>query len=183
MPKLKLAVIAGSYRTGSINRKLAEAIAKLGAAEFEASFVRIDDLPLFSQDLEANWPESVTRLKTEIAAADAILVVTPEHNRSIPAALKNTIDWATRPSGNNSWSGKPIAIAGTSPGTIGTAVAQHHLRAILGGLGGLVMGGEVFLTFKPDLIDEAHMVTDAKTRDFLQKFIDRFAGFVAKLAA
>ncbi|AMJ60744.1 NADPH-dependent FMN reductase [Bosea sp. PAMC 26642] len=184
MAKFKLAVITGSNRSASINRKVALALAKLGAASFEMHVVRIDDLPMYNQDLEgAAWPQAATRLKDEIASADAVLVVTPEHNRSIPAVLKNAIDWAARPSGKGVWSGKPIAITGTSPGAIGTALAQQHLRDILGNQGALVMGGPVFLTYKQGLVDDAHDVTDAGTREFLQGFIDRFASLVAKLAA
>jgi chromate reductase len=181
MPELKLAIIVGSNRSGSINRQLAEAIAKLAAASFEVRFVRTDDLPLYNQDLEANFPESAERMKQAIVAADGILVVTPEHNRSIPAALKSAIDWASRPPGKGVWSGKPIAITGTSRGSIGTAVAQQHLRAILGNIGGLVMPGQTFVTFREGLVDENHAITDEKTRAFLQAFITQFASLVAKL--
>lgn len=180
MAKPKLAVIVGSNRRESINRKLAEAIAKLGADAFEVQFVRIDDLPLFNQDLESDWPETAARLKREIEAADAILVVTPEHNRSIPAVLKNAIDWASRPHGKSSWKGKPVAVTGTSGGAIASAVAQQQLRMILTNLAGFVVGGQVFVTYKPGLIDAAHDVTDEKTRTFLKDFIEGFAGIVAK---
>jgi len=184
MAQFKLAIIVGSNRKASINLRLARALAKLGTPSFVPHFVRIDDLPLFNQDLEANaWPEAATRLKSEIAEAQAILVVTPEHNRSIPAALKNAIDWAARPSGKGVWRDKTVAIIGASPGTIGTACAQQHLRVILGNLGAQVMGGEMFITYKEGLVDDADAVTNDATREFLQKFVDRFAGFVGKLAA
>src|SRR5471030_2863977 len=142
MPQFKLGVIVGSNRRDSINRKLADALIKLGADQFDASIIRIDDLPLYNQDLEAALPETVTRFKSHIAESDALLFVTPEHSRSIPAALKSAIDWGARPWGKNSWTGKPAAVTGTSPGAVGTAVAQQHLRAVLGDLGMLVMGGE-----------------------------------------
>jgi chromate reductase len=116
-----------------------------------------------------------------IEGADALLVVTPEHNRSLPAVLKNAIDWGTRPFGRNSWAGKAAAIVGTSPGAIGTAIAQQHLRQVLGDLGTVVMGGEAYVTFKPDLIDETDTVTDERTRSFLQSFIDQFTEFAARL--
>src|SRR5262245_10476254 len=128
----KVAIVVGSNRRESINRKLAEALALLGEGRFSATFPRIDDLPLYSADLEADLPESVARFKAEIEAADAVLFVTPEHTRSIPALLKNAIDWGDRPYGKRSWFGKPVAITGTTPGAIGTAVAQQHLRSILG---------------------------------------------------
>lgn len=182
MTKLKLAVVVGSNRRESINRKLAEALVKLGADSFESTLVRIDDLPLFNQDLEANWPETAARLKREIEAADAILIVTPEHNRSIPAALKNAIDWASRPYGKNSWAGKPVAVTGTSGGAVGTAVAQQQLRMIMTNLAGVVVGGQVFVTFKEELIDAAHDITNEGTRAFLKGFLDQFAEVAAKLA-
>jgi len=183
MAKLKLAVIVGSNRRDSINRKLAQALAKLGEGAFDASFVQIDDLPMFNQDLEPNRPESTLRLKREIEAADAILIVTPEHNRSIPAVLKNAIDWASRPYGKNSWAGKTVAVTGTSGGAVGTAVSQNELRMILTNLAGVVVGGQVFVTFKDDLVDAQNNVTNEATRTFLQGFVDNFAKIAGKLAA
>lgn len=183
MAKLKLAVIVGSNRRESINRKLAQALVKLGEGAFDASFVQIDDLPMFNQDLEPNRPESTLRLKHEIEAADAILIVTPEHNRSIPAVLKNAIDWASRPYGKNSWAGKTVAVTGTSGGAVGTAVSQNELRMILTNLAGVVVGGQVFVTFKDDLVDAEHNITIEATRGFLQGFMDNFAKIAGKLAA
>ena len=183
MAKLKLAVIVGSNRRESINRKLAQALAKLGEGAFDATFVQIDDLPMFNQDLEPNRPESTLRLKREIEAADAILIVTPEHNRSIPAVLKNAIDWASRPYGKNSWAGKTVAVTGTSGGAVGTAVSQNELRMILTNLAGVVVGGQVFVTFKDDLVDAQNNVTNEATRAFLQGFVDNFAKIAGKLAA
>src|SRR3954451_6136451 len=110
MTNLNLGIIVGSNRRGSINRKLAQAIARLAAGRFDVKFFQIDDLPMFSQDLEGNVPAPVTRLKKEIEQADALLVVTPEHNRSIPAVLKNAVDWAGRPYGQNSWNGKLVMV-------------------------------------------------------------------------
>ena len=182
MAKVNVAVIVGSNRRNSINRKLAHALVELADSKLVGHFVRIDDLPLYNQDLESPLPANVQRFKSEIEHADALLVVTPEHNRSIPALLKNAIDWGARPYGRNSWSGKPAAITGTSPGAIGTAVAQQHLRQILGDLGALVMGGEAYVAFKPGLIDDANAVTDAGSRQFLQSFVDRFADLAARLA-
>jgi len=182
MAKVKIAVIVGSNRRDSMNRKLAQALAMLGAEKLAFHFVAIDDLPLYSQDLEGKLPKSVVRFKSEIAAADALLFVTPEHNRSIPSLLKNAIDWGARPHGQNSWSGKPAAITGTSPGAIGTAVAQMHLRQILGILSVLVMGGEAYISFKPGLVDANGTISDENTRRFLQAFIDQFASLAARLS-
>ena len=182
MAKPTIAVIVGSNRRDSINRKLAHALAKLGAGSFEASFPRIDDLPMFNQDLEANLPGEVVRFKGELAHADGVLIVTPEHDRSIPALLKNAIDWGARPYGKNSWAGKPAFITGTSPGAIGSALAQQHLRAVMVGLGATLLGGEAYVTFKPNLVDEAGNIGDEATRNFLQGFIDRFAHLVERLS-
>jgi len=182
MAKLNLAVIVGSNRRESINRKFAHALAKLGADAFEPHFVRIDDLPMFNQDIEGNPPPEVLRYKSELAQADGILIVTPEHDRSLPAVMKNAVDWGARPYGKNSWVDKPVFITGTSPGAIGTALAQQHLRPMLVGLGSTLLGGEAYITFKPDLIDAEGNIGNESTRNFLQGFMDRFASLVARLS-
>jgi len=182
MAKLNLAVIVGSNRRDSINRKLAHAIARLGGDKFDAHFIRIDDLPMYNQDNEGNLPPEVVRYKNELTQADGVLIVTPEHDRSIPAVLKNAVDWGARPYGKNSWAGKPAFITGTSPGAIGSALAQQHLRAVMVGLGTTLLGGEAYVTFKPNLIDEHGNVGDESTRTFLQGFVDRFASLVGRLA-
>jgi chromate reductase len=178
MAKFNIAILVGSNRRDSINRKLAHAWAKLADARLVAKLVEIDNLPMYNQDLENPLPASVTHFKTQIEQADALLFVTPEHNRSLPAVLKNAIDWGARPYGQNSWAGKPVAIIGTSPGALGTAVAQQHLRQILGDLGMLVMGGEAYITFKPGLIDDANNITDGRSRQLLQSFVNQFASLV-----
>jgi chromate reductase len=182
MAKLKLGVIVGSNRRESINRKLAQALTKLGGNAFEASFLKIDDLPLYNQDDEQPVPGTAARFKREIAACDALLFVTPEHSRSIPAVLKNAIDWGARPWGQNSWPGKPAAIIGASGGVISTAIAQLHLRGILSAQGLHVMGGEAYIQFKPDTLDAQNNVPDESVRKFLQAFVDQFAAFAGKLA-
>ncbi len=180
--KNRIAVIVGSTRRESINRQLAKALAKLGEDKLDVTFVEIGDLPLYNQDLEADLPPSVSRRKAQLEAPDGILIVTPEHSRSIPAALKNAIDWAVRPWGKSSWPGKAAAVIGATPGAIGTSIAQLHLRQILGAQGVLVMGGEAYITFKPDLIAADHTVTDASTRKFLSDFVASFASLVSRLA-
>jgi chromate reductase len=182
MTKFKLGLIVGSNRRESINRKLAQALTRLGADHFEARTIEIDDLRMYNQDLEAALPASVTRFKSEVAAADALLFVTPEHSRSIPAVLKNAIDWGARPWGKTSWPGKPAAVIGTSGGAISTAIAQQHLRAVLGDLGLHLAGGEAYIQFKADLIDAQGAVTDEGVRKFLKAFIDNFAAFAGKFA-
>src|SRR5262249_21639071 len=119
--------------------------------------------------------------KNELARADGVLIVTPEHDRSIAAVLKNAIDWGARPWGKNSWAGKPTFITGTSPGAIGSALAQQHLRSVIVGLGMILLCGEAYVTFKPNLIDEQGAVGDDSTKKFLQDFVDRFAHLVTRL--
>ena len=184
MAKNKLGVIIGSNRRESINRKLAQALAKLGSDNFDATFLQIDDLPMFNQYQEKPLPAAAVRFKGEVAACDAILFVTPEHSRSIPAVLKNAIDWGGRPYGTTVWPGKPAAVIGASPGAISSAIAQSHLRAVLGSFSAMhVLGGEGYIQFKPELIDAQGNVTDESVRKFLKAFIDQFATFAARFAS
>jgi len=125
-------------------------------------------------------PASVTRFKSDVAGTDALLFVTPEHSRSIPALLKNTIDWGARPYGKSSWPGKRAAVIGTSGGAISTAVAQQYLRAVLDDLGLHIADSEAYIQFKPDLIDAQGTVTDDNVRTFLKRFGDQFAALAAK---
>ena len=182
MTKLKLGVIVGSNRRDSINRKLAQALALLGNTAFEVRFIRIDDLPMYNQDHEQPVPAPVARFKGEVEASDALLFVTPEHSRSIPAVLKNAIDWGARPWGKTSWPGKPAAIIGTSAGAISTAVVQQHLRAVIADLGLHVAGGEAYIAYKPELIDAQNKVSDESVRKFLAEFMDKFAVFATRFA-
>jgi chromate reductase len=178
-----VAVIIGSLRRDSINRKLAKALAKLGQAKFKFNLVEIGDLPIYNEDLWQNPPAAVLRMKKEIEAADAVLFATPEYNRSIPPALKNAIDWGTRPWGQNSWAGKPASIVGTTPGLVGTAVAQTHLRSVAVILDVILMGQpEVYFVMKPGLIDENDDVTDDTTREFLQGYLARFAVWIDQVS-
>ncbi len=183
MSKFKVAVIVGSNRRESINRQLAQVLVRLGAGKLEFRFTEIDDLPIYNQDHEVDLPKPVARFKAELAAADGILFVTPEHSRSIPAVLKNAVDWGARPWGRNSWPGKVAAVTGASPGGVGTAVAQQHLKNILVAQGILVAGGEAYITFKPNLIDTEGNITDQSTKVFLQAFVDQFASLVARPVA
>jgi chromate reductase len=182
MSTFKIALIVGSNRKESINRKLAHAITRVAPASLVFHDIRIDDLPMYNGDLEADRPAVVHRFTAEIAACQAVLVVMPEFNRSLPALLKNAIDWGSKPMVKNVWRDKPTAITGTSPGAIGTAVGQQHLRQILGILGATVMGGEAYLSFKPGLLDESGAFADESTKAFMQGFINRFATLVQKLA-
>ncbi len=179
----KVAVIVGSIRKDSINRKLADALAKLAEGRLMFDIVRIDDLPLFNQDDEASPAPSVTRIKAQIASADGVLFVAPEHNRSIPSAMKNAIDWATRPRGTSAFSGKVGAIIGTSRGGIATAIAQSHLRTILSGHMAALLGSpEAYVQFKDGLIGEDGAIADEASKTFLQGFVDKFARLVEAMA-
>lgn len=149
---------------------------KLEHPELKLSLAKVDDIPLFNQDLEHDLPAPVVRLKKEISTADAVLIVTPEYNRSISGVLKNIIDWGTRPYGQNSWSNKSMAIIGTSPGSVATAVAQSHLRSIMVAINVILLGApEVYIQYKDGLIDDNFNITTEETRKFLQAFLNRFA--------
>ena len=131
MTTRRVGYLVGSLAKGSINRKLAKALVHLAPSQLEMVEISFAELPLYSYDYDADFPSVAVRFKEAIAAVDAVLFVTPEYNRSIPGALKNAIDWASRPYGKNAFTRKPSAIIGTSPGSIGTAIAQQHLRSIL----------------------------------------------------
>jgi chromate reductase len=184
MGKIKIAVIVGSLRKDSFNRRLARAVEQLAPQDFEFSHLRIDDLPLYNQDSDSDYPATAARLKQDIEAADALLFVTPEYNRSIPGVLKNALDIGSRPWGKNSFAGKPGGVLGISVGVVGTAVAQQHLRTILAYLDVPTLGQpEVFIQFKEGLIDERGRIDSDGTRKFLQDFVDRYVAWVRKLQA
>ena len=172
----------GSLAKASINRKLAQALVALAPKELKMVEIPIADLPLYSYDYDKNYPPAGKALKDAIAAVDAVLFVTPEYNRSIPGALKNAIDWASRPWGTNSFARKPSAVIGTSPGKIGTAVAQQHLRSILAFCNSPLMNAiEAYIEFTPDLIDDKGKVSNASTEEFLRNFVQEFHGFISRV--
>lgn len=170
-----VAVIVGSLRRESINRKFAHSLGRLAGERLRFNFVEIGDLPLYNEDLWINPPDSVLRFKRNVEAADAALFVTPEYNRSFTPAIKNAIDWGTRPWGKNSWADKPAAIIGASPGVLGTAAAQNALRGLLTVCDMVLMGQpEVYFNYRPELFDDRGDVLDLRTREFLDVWIDRF---------
>jgi chromate reductase, NAD(P)H dehydrogenase (quinone) len=182
MDKYQIAVVVGSLRKDSFNRKLANAIVKLAPPKFSFQHVQIGDLPLYNQDDDANQAESVKRLKNEIKNAQGILFVTPEYNRSIPSVLKNAIDHASRPYGQSAWTGKPAGILGVSTGVIGTAVAQQHLRNILAALNvPTLCQPEAFIQLKDGLFDEAGNIC-ADSIKFMQNWMDKYVAWVKKHA-
>jgi len=180
MSKTKVAVFVGSLRKDSINKKLAKAVEKLMPADFEFDYVDIGALPLYNQDYDADYPPTYRHLKQQIEAADALLFVTPEYNRSVPGVLKNAIDIGSRPWGKNSFAGKPAAVIGASIGTIGTAIAQQHVRGSLAFVDAPTLAQpEVFVHFKDGLIDDDGNIGNDDTRKFLQGFVDKYAAWVA----
>ena len=183
MDKYQIAVVVGSLRKDSFNRKLANAIVKLAPPEFSFQQVQIGDLPLYNQDDDANPAESVKRLKNEIKSAQGLLFVTPEYNRSIPGVLKNAIDHASRPYGQSAWTGKPAGILGVSTGPIGTALAQQHLRSILSALNAPALcQPEAFIQLKDGLFDEDGNI-GADSKQFLQNWMGKYVAWVRKHAA
>ena len=178
----KIAIVVGSLRRDSFNSKLANALTKLAPADFTFSTIQIGDLPLYNQDDDANQAPPVKRLKSEIAAADGVIFVTPEYNRSIPGVLKNAIDHASRPYGQSAWAGKPAGVIGISVGAIGTSLAQQHLRNILAYLDMPTLGQpEAFLQMKDDLFESDGGIGPA-SRQFLQGWMDTYVAWVNKHA-
>ena len=179
MAQLPIGVVVGSLRKDSLNRRLVDAVAKLAPAELSFQHLRIDDLPLYNQDDDANQAPPVKRLKSEIRATKGIIFVTPEYNRSIPGVLKNAIDHASRPYGDSAWAGKPAGLIGASVGAVGTAVAQQTLRAILGYLDMPTLGQpEVFIHAREGFFDAQGGIASDGSRKFLQGWMDRYAAWV-----
>lgn len=182
MTTFTVGCMVGSLARDSINRKLALALIRLAPPELQLREIPIADLPLYSYDYDADYPPAGRALKEALSAVDAILFVTPEYNRSIPGALKNAIDWASRPKGTNSFARKPSGVIGTSPGRIGTAVGQQHLRSILAYCNSPLMNAvEAYIQFTPGLVTDDGEVTNASTREFLTTYMQEFHGFVSRV--
>ncbi len=180
MSNYQIAVVVGSLRKDSLNRKLVNAVAKLAPSDFSFKHIEIGDLPLYNQDDDANPTDAVNRLKSEILAAQGLLFVTPEYNRSIPGVLKNAIDHASRPYGQSAWAGKPGGILGASVGTMGTALAQQHLRNILAYLDVPTLGQpEAFIHIKEGFFDSADNIGPDSKR-FLQKWMDQYVAWIKR---
>lgn len=183
MSQYQIALVVGSLRRDSFNRHLANALVALAPQELSFKHVRIDDLPLYNQDDDADPADSVKRLKAEITASQGLLFATPEYNRSIPGVLKNAIDHASRPYGQSVWAGKPAGVVGASVGAPGASMAQQHLRNILAYLDVPTLGQpEVFIHVKDGLFDEGGNLVNAESKKFLQGWMDRYVAWVKKLA-
>jgi chromate reductase len=184
MTTYKVGYFVGSLAKASINRKLAKALVRLAPPELDMVEIPFRDLPLYSYDYDADFPSVARTFKQAIAEVDAVLFVTPEYNRSIPGALKNAIDWASRPWGKNSFTHKPSAIIGTSPGSIGTAVAQQSLRSVLCFCNSPLMNTvEAYIQFTPDLIDDDGEVNNDTTAGFLRDYMTEYLAFIKRVEA
>ncbi|MDE2310422.1 MAG: NAD(P)H-dependent oxidoreductase [Betaproteobacteria bacterium] len=181
MDKIRnVAVIVGSLRKDSINRKVANALAEVAPSGLKLSFIEIGQLPIYNQDYDENPPSEWTAFRDRIKAADAVLFVTPEHNRSVPAALKNALDVGSRPYGKSAWSGKSGAVVSASPGSIGGFGANHHLRQSLVFLNVPAMAQpEAYLGGADKLFDANGKLTNDGTRQFLQNFMQAYAAWIA----
>lgn len=176
-----VAVVVGSLRKDSVNRKVAHALAAL-TPDLSFSFVEIGDLPHFDQDLEAAPPAAWVRFREQIAAADAVLFATPEYNRSVPGVLKNAIDVGSRPYGQSVWNGKPGAVISVSPGAVGGFGANHHLRQSLAFLNvATLQQPEAYIGGAFSLFDEKGELVNAGTSDFLRAFGGAFSAWIAKI--
>ena len=183
MSVFKIGILIGSVATSSIDRKLAAALSRLAPSTLACREIPIRDLPIYNFDHEAEFPTVARAFKDAIADADAVLFVTPEYYRSIPGGLKNAIDWASRPYGENSFTHKPSAIIGASPSAIGSAIAQQQLRGILGACGSPVMTApEAYIQFTPGLISDDGVVALGSIEDSLRHFMLEFGKFVERVA-
>ena len=180
---ITIAVFVGSLRADSLNKKLAQNLETLASKDVRFAYVDVN-LPLYNEDVEAaGYPEFVQKQKDIVEAADGVLIVTPEYNRSVPGVLKNAIDWLSRPYGQSAFNNKPLALAGASGGPIGTAVAQSDLRHIAGFLNMRLLGQpEVYFTLSNSKFDENGIVLD-EYRDGLKTYIESFVDFVSKSQA
>ncbi|HLR88728.1 MAG TPA: NADPH-dependent FMN reductase [Atopostipes sp.] len=180
----KVGVVVGSIREGSFSGRVAKALVGLLPEDYEATYLQIDHLPLYSQDSDENPPQVYQDFRDDVEALDALIFVTPEHNRSVPAALKNALDIASRPYGANKWGGKPALIASQSPGAISGFGANHHLRQMLTFLDvPVVQQPEVYLAQTPELFGENGEFLKEGTEVFLQAAVDKFVDLVNRYKA
>ena len=182
MDKIRILGFAGSLRKGSYNKALLRAAAEMAPDDAELETFDLAGIPPFNQDLEVTMPERVKEFKSRIRAADAILIATPEHNYSIPGVLKNAIDWASRPYGDNSFEGKPAAIMSASTGMLGGARAQYHLRQVFVFLNMYpVNKPEVFITFAPQKFDDKGKLIDEKAKEFVRELLVNLVTWARRL--
>ena len=182
MPNYRIGYFVGSLASGSINRTLSKALIKLAPEDLEFNEIPIRDLPLYNSDYDADYPAEGRALKEAVEASDGILFISPEYNRSIPGALKNAIDWGSRPWGTNSFARKPTGIIGASPGGIGTAVMQSNMRSVLSFLDAPQLNApEAYISFKPEAYGDDGEVRDESTQAFLRHYMDEYSAFVERV--
>lgn len=177
----RIGIIVGSIASASINRRVAKNLPGLAPEGVEFDFLDFSELPLYSYDYDADYPAEGRAWKDALAKVDGFIIVTPEYSRSIPGALKNALDWASRPWGTNSFAGKPTAIMGVSIGATGTAIAQQHLRTILAHFNAPTLGQpETFFHYNPAAFGEDGTVQDEATANVLQGFVEAAVAHVKK---
>ncbi len=181
MESIKVLTLIGGISSHSLNRRLFNGIEALGLSDFDFDSFDISKLPFFSQDLELDPPDIVLEFKDRIREAEAVLFITPEYNRSFPGVLKNSIDWGSRPYGQNLWDRKPAAVMGASIGTIGTFGAQHHLRQVLAYLNLSVMGQPEFYFNGSRSFNERGELVDEKTKQLLRAYFESFKSWIELL--
>ncbi|WP_404436004.1 NAD(P)H-dependent oxidoreductase [Microbacterium aerolatum] len=178
----KVGYFVGSLSSTSINRVLSEALIGVAPDDLEFTEIPIGELPLYSPDHDSDYPAEARALKAAIESSDAVLFVTPEYNRSIPGALKNAIDWASRPWGQNSFDHLPAAVIGASIGVIGTAVAQQSLRAVLAFCNARQMTApEAYIHFTKEVFQEDGTITKQDTEEFLRAYMNEFREHIARV--
>ncbi|MEC5183597.1 chromate reductase [Cryobacterium sp. MP_3.1] len=182
MATYTIGYFVGSLSSTSINRTLATALIALAPQELEFTEITIGNLPLYNPDFDADFPPAGRTLKAAIDSSDGILFVSPEYNRSIPGALKNAIDWGSRPWGTNSFARKPTGIIGASPGGIGTAVMQSSMRSVLSFLDAPQLNSpEAYISFDAAVYGPNGEVTDESTRSFLRHYMEEYSAFVQRV--
>ena len=182
MQQFQVGYLIGSLSSTSINRLLSKALIRLAPPQLAFTEIPFRDLPLYTPDYDADFPQVARDFKQALSRVDAVLFVTPEHNRSIPGPLKNAIDWASRPYGKNSFARKPAAVIGASPGAIGTALAQQDLRAVLSFCNAPQMNSpEAYIHMKPGLVTDGGEVTEASTEEFLRNYMHELARFIERV--
>lgn len=180
----QIGYLIGSLSSTSINRTLSKALIALAPDELEFREIPIGDLPLYSPDFDGDYPPEALALKDAVTSSDGILFISPEYNRSIPGALKNAIDWASRPYGENAFARKPTGLIGASPGGIGTAVMQSAMRTVLSFLDApQFTSPEAYIQFVPDAYGDAGEVHDESTREFLRHYMSEYCAFVQRVLA
>ncbi len=182
MKTYRVGYFIGSLSSKSVNREVSKALIKLAPDDLEFSEIPIGNLPLYSPDYDANYPPEAMALKEAIHRSQALLFITPEYNRSIPGALKNAIDWASRPWGQNAFHHIPAAVTGASPGKIGTALAQQSLRGVLSYCNARQMTApEAYIQYTPALFPGDGRVTDEQTKTFLSAFMGEFRDHIVRV--